>query len=77
MASRSTAPILPARRSPLATGITEETEMKNSRDTKAERAEPSPAAEAAKILKDVKIKSGVRAGFVRPPCKLCGLVLSI
>jgi hypothetical protein len=51
--------------------------MKNSRDTKAERAEPSPAAEAAKILKDVKIKSGVRAGFVRPPCKLCGLVLSI
>ena len=50
--------------------------MKNSEVTKSERTE-SPAAEAAKILKDVKIKSGVRAGFVRPPCKLCGLVLSI
>ena len=51
--------------------------MKNSSVTKSERAESSPAAEAAKILKDVKIKSGVRAGIVRPPCRLCGLVLSI
>ena len=51
--------------------------MKKSEVTKSERTESSPAAEAAKILKDVKIKSGVRAGFVTPACRTCGLVLSI
>ena len=49
--------------------------MKNSKVTKPARTESTPAAEAAKILKDVKIKSGIRAGS--SPCRLCGLVLSI
>ena len=49
--------------------------MKNSEATKPERTQSSPAAEAAKILKDVKIKSGIRAGL--SSCRLCGLVLSM
>ncbi len=51
--------------------------MKNSKVTKSGRVESSPAAEAAKILRDVKIKSGVRAGIFRSPCWLCGQVFSI
>ncbi len=47
--------------------------MKNDNVTKTTEQNDSVAVDAAKILKSVKIRSGVRAGL----CRTCGLVGTI